>query len=178
MLPVLTCRWLCQSGYNEELTKGALSCLHCLCSHGHSLDRIAEDQFRTLNTQLLSWLLHASRNSLTTPSSGISLFSLSGANKKQVRDNIILFIMSICTICRLYGTYMSVSIYPKSAQYVSRGLWIFLAEISVSWNMHKHYLMMIDLLCSLVATSEGDWWVSLSRHIHCIKHWYVNVTGM
>lgn len=119
MLPVLTCRWLSQSGYNEELTKGALSCLHSLCAHGHSLDRIPEDQFRTLNTQLLSWLLHASRNSLTTPSSGISLFSLSGASKKQVQDSV--------TLCIWLYTYLNLRMctYMQNV-HSTRGLWCYM----------------------------------------------------
>lgn len=77
-------RWLTQPGYDEDLVLAALSFLHTLCSHNHALERLVEDHFRAVSTQLSIWLRHANRSSLssTSSSSGISLFG--GSGKKQV----------------------------------------------------------------------------------------------
>lgn len=77
-------RWLTQPGYDEDLVLAALSFLHALCSHGRALERLVEDNFRTVSMQLSVWLRQANRSSLssTSSSSGISLFG--GSAKKQV----------------------------------------------------------------------------------------------
>ena len=101
-----TARWLTQAGYNEDLLLSALALLHALCSHGRALERLSENQFRILGAQLSSWLRHASKNSLATPSSGISLFS--STSRKQVAGYIIAFIFTytVVSTCHYIATLL------------------------------------------------------------------------
>ena len=83
--PPLSLRWLTQPGHghDEELSLSSLTCLHGLCSHGRALERVGEDELRTISTQLAQILKAASKVTVLAPTSSISLFG--SASKKQVR---------------------------------------------------------------------------------------------
>lgn len=78
-------RWLTQPGHghDEDLSLSSLTCLHGLCSHGQALERVGEEELRTISTQLAQILKAASKVTVLAPTSSISLFG--SASKKQVR---------------------------------------------------------------------------------------------
>ena len=83
--PPLSLRWLTQPGHghDEELSLSSLTCLHGLCSHSRALERVGEEELRTISTQLAQILKAASKVTVLAPTSSISLFG--SASKKQVR---------------------------------------------------------------------------------------------
>jgi AP-5 complex subunit zeta-1 len=75
-------KWLTHPGIEENLCISSLSALSTLLSHSSFIESFTEEQLDLLNSKFSHWLKHASKNSLSQSSSGISLFT--GASRKQV----------------------------------------------------------------------------------------------